>query len=94
MTDYTPSLEEVRDATSLFRSRFFDKDEFDRWYQAEVAAAEERGAERVLRETADHIAATDHYMIDGDKYTPCSSCKSIHYQYLDYLADQMEGDDD
>ena len=68
--------------------------EFDRWLATVEAAAEQRGAARVLRETADHIAATDHYMIDGDKYTPCSSCKSIHYQYLDYRADLLEGDDD
>lgn len=63
MTDqqYTPSLEEVRDATSLFRSRFFDQDEFDRWHAAEIAAAEQRGAARGkvegLREAADEAGS-------------------------------------
>ena len=67
------------------------KADFDRWYDAEIREAEQRGAQKALREVADGIAETAHFMIDGDKYTPCSSCKSIHYQYLDYCADQMEG---
>src|SRR5699024_10400539 len=61
MTNYTPSLEEVRDATSLFRSRFFDHEEFDRWHAAEIAAAEQRGAARELRHVASMIKLGNEY---------------------------------
>ena len=82
MTNYTPSLEEVRDATSLFRSRFFDQDEFDRWHAAEVAAAERRGAIKALRHVASMIKLGNEYyeMLVEDE--------------LNTRADLLEGDDE
>ena len=45
-----------------------------------------------LRDAADHIAENRQVIIDGDKYRACNSCVVIHYEYLTYRADQMEGD--
>ena len=102
MTDqpYTPTPDDLELFKKIAQLRYSNEhlrpeerqrafDHFEHMLNAIESAAEQRGAARVLRETADHIAATDHYMIDGDKYTPCSSCKSIHYQYLDYRADRI-----
>lgn len=53
-TEYTPTTEEVRKAWSVYRHEWdgpesFGRNlhpEFDRWYAAEVAEAEKRGAEK------------------------------------------------
>lgn len=89
MNEYTPSLEEVRDATSLFRSRFFDYDEFDRWYQAEVAAAEQRGAVKALRDAAKNI--TEGY--DPETDMRIFDAWDVR-EMLNQQADQMEGNDE
>ena len=69
------------------------REAFDRWLAAHdaaiEAAAEQRGAERELREIADHMYENTSVIIDGDKFTACSSCTSIYRQYLDYRADRI-----
>lgn len=98
MTDkpYTPTTEQVREAyvvgvdpevTARYRA------EFDRWYEAEIAAAERRGAVKALRDAADYLAENKQVVIDGDEYTACNSCTVIQYEHLTYRADQMEGDE-
>lgn len=67
--------------------------EFDRWHQAELAAAEQRGAERALREAAGAIEK-NQIMTQVGHLQPCNSCMVIHVDFLDYRADQMEGDDE
>lgn len=102
--EHTPSTEQVRNGYSrkppghaVLKSRERQAAEFDRWLaerDARIeAAAEQRGAERVLREIADHMHENTSVIIDGDKYTACSSCTSIYRQYFNDRADQMEGDE-
>ena len=59
MTDkpHTPTTQEVRDAAchprpSWSDQQSIDRAEFDRWLATVEAAAEQRGAERALREAA------------------------------------------
>lgn len=60
-----------------------------------VAAAEQRGAVKALRDAADYLAENKQVVIDGDEYTACNSCTVIQYEHLTYRADQIEqeGDD-
>lgn len=67
--------------------------EYDRMIAQVEAAAEQRGAVKALREAATAIEK-NNIVFDGDHYQPCNSCMSIHMNWLDYRADQMEGDDE
>lgn len=95
---HTLKTAQVRFAATFPNEKFSLKGtDFDRWLAARdariIAAAEQRGAERVLREVADHMHENTSVIIDRDKYTACSSCTSIYRQYFNDRADQMEGDE-
>jgi hypothetical protein len=57
---------------------------------AKIAAAEQRGAAKALRDAADYLAENRQLVIDGDEYIACNSCTVIHYDYLTYRADQED----
>ena len=62
----------------------------DRWYAAEIDAAEQRGAIKALRDAAGAIEK-NNIVFDGKHYQPCNSCMSIHMNWLDYRADRVKG---
>src|SRR5699024_10375209 len=69
------------------------EDEFDRWYAAEIDAAEQRGAIKALRDAAGAIEK-NQIMTQVGHLQPCNSCMVIHMDFLDYRADLLEGDDE
>ena len=85
---HTRDTEQVRDGYSrkppghaVLKSRERQAAEFDRWYAAEIAAAEQRGAVKALRELA-----KDAVLV------PASPDKAAKF-YRD-RADRLEGDDE
>lgn len=92
--EHTPSIEEeirhdFSERQSGAMNRAIARQNFDRM----IAAAEQRGAARALRDAATAIEK-NNIVFDGDHYQPCNSCMSIHMNWLDYRADQIEADDD
>lgn len=101
MTDqYTPTPDDLELFKKIAQLRYSNEqlrpeerqrafDHFEHMLNAIESAAEQRGAERELREIADHMYENTSVIIDGDKFTACSSCTSIYRQYLDYRADRI-----
>ena len=61
---YTPTTEEIRKSYIGEPTHFMDQlvgAEFDRWLAAEIAAAEQRGASRALRDAADDLEPGDQH---------------------------------
>ncbi|NWN89205.1 MAG: hypothetical protein HLX51_11810 [Micrococcaceae bacterium] len=99
--EHTPSTEYVRSAyIDHRRNMAFYQDEypppitvryaeFDRWYEAEIAAAEQRGSARALREAAIEISDRDGSTARGIIWSDRDSIVS----WLRNRADQ-EGDDE
>lgn len=78
--------------------------EFFRWLTAheeeirqeereDIAAAEQRGAIKALRDAAGAIEK-NQIMTQVGHLQPCNSCMVIHMDFLDYRANQIEGDDE
>lgn len=94
--EHTPTTDLVRSVYVQYMTRHGDTsmkridDGFDRWLATIIAAAEQRGAIKALRDAAGAIEK-NNIVFDGDHYQPCNSCMSIHMNWLDYRADQMEG---
>ena len=100
MTDqqYTPDTDQVRmDYIQASEGDRVDPEEagpqFDRWLATVEAAAEQRGAIKALRDAAGAIEK-NQIMTQVGHLQPCNSCMVIHMDFLDYRADQMEGDDE
>lgn len=97
---YTPTTEKVRGryATAVYEfsvgGAVPDPDpEFDRWYQAEVAAAEQRGAIKALRDAANLSRtcwAANKNLRDPDNPEASYSFD----RWLEVRADRLEGDDE
>lgn len=69
-------------------------EEFDRWYQAEIAAAEQRGAERALREAADELSNGEWLGVRStDSKTSYPYAITSTTRWLNDRADRLEGDD-
>lgn len=89
MSEYTPNTEAVREqytreqppqiGTVSQKGR-----EFDRWYAAEIAAAEKRGAVRALSEAKDSARSAL-----GDQVSGHTSTYSVR-QWLQDRIDQIE----
>ena len=93
---HTPTTEVIRETyigEPPYTLYGYTEAEFDRWLATVEAAAEQRGAIKALRDAAGAIEK-NNIVFDGDHYQPCNSCMSIHMNWLDYRADQMEGDDE
>ena len=101
---YTPTTEKVRRryATAVYEFSIGgavpDPDpEFDRWYQAEIAAAEQRGAARALREAADVLRsdiAISWNRHRGVMFMENESDPGVApEEWLKRRADRMEGDE-
>ena len=95
MTDqpYTPTTEQVRFAATFPNENFSLKgSDFDRWYAAEIAATEQRGAAKALLKAADAIRG--NRLPSGNEHTElCDNCSIAAADHLLDRADQMEGDD-
>lgn len=95
MTDqqpHTPSTEHVRFIYSLDGAdREYKAQGFDRWHAAEIAAAEQRGAIKALRDAAESVDLIDHMFANLRVNQPRAVRETS--KYLHNRADQMEGDE-
>lgn len=64
---------------------------FDRWYVAEIAAAEQRGAVKALRSAAESDDLIDHMLTNLRANQPIAVRETS--KYLHNRADLLEGDD-
>ena len=86
---HTPTTADIRSAVTRDESDWREAGtHFDRWYQAEIAAAEQRGAARALREAADEFAPEWPDKPDLSATRGVSQTR----KWLRNRADQMEGD--
>ena len=94
MTDqqpHTPTTEVIRETyigEPPYTLYGYTEEEFDRWHAAEIAAAEQRGAERVLKYFQDHVNEVSEYSYIG------AAIQELIVQASDYRADRLEADDE
>ena len=101
---YTPTWDRVREHYYLGRQQFDDPlfpaggvteivAEFDRWYQAEIAAAEQRGAERERKDIAASLIDWDvmYGHEPGDEETRIQNDIA---NWIHSRADRLEADGD
>ena len=98
---HTPTTDTVREVYSFAGAQApsVRKQWFDRWYQAEIAAAEQRGAERALRDAADHIENEIEFVLPN-RHKPLRFRRSYEQdgtgltpeEWLRARADRLEGD--
>lgn len=97
MTEPTiPNTEVVRE-TYIGEPPYFlyeyTEEEFDRWYAAEIAAAEKRGAIKAFRKTQEIIAGFDHTIDEARERGDMINTGHLIQEIDTEIQDLMEGYD-